>query len=171
MLKKYIHYRLRAAEAQFKVPCDYLHHMVDTSVSAFFAFSKIFGISEYRRVLPLDAWHVGRIVATQAQDCGTCVQIAVNRALADGVAPAVLQLAVHGRVDELEEPLADMYRFVKCVVEANPDDDAERKKVRDRWGDQGLVELSLAVASSQFYPLVKRTLGYAKSCALVQIEV
>ena len=36
MLKKYIHYRLRAAEAQFKVPCDYLHHMVDTSVSAFF---------------------------------------------------------------------------------------------------------------------------------------
>jgi hypothetical protein len=64
-----------------------------------------------------------------------------------------------------------VYRFAEAVVTASPDADALRPRVAEHFGEEGLVELALAIASSRFFPIVKRTLGYARSCSLVTIEV
>ena len=44
----------------------------------------------------MEAWHLARLAATQAEDCGTCVQIVVTLAKADGVAPGLIQTALAG---------------------------------------------------------------------------
>ena len=39
------------------------------------------------------------------------------------------------------------------------------------YGDRGLVELALAIASCRVFPITKRALGYGTSCAAVTIEL
>jgi hypothetical protein len=45
-----------------------------------------------------------------------------------------------------------------------------REQLQNRYGDAGLVELALAISSSQVYPITKRALGYATSCAKVTLN-
>ena len=73
--------------------------------------------------------------------------------------------------DALPEDLADVYHFTAAVVRATGDEESLRQRIRYRYGEDGLVELALAIASARVFPITKRALGYAKSCALVQVEV
>jgi hypothetical protein len=38
-------------------------------------------------------------------------------------------------------------------------------------GDEGLVEMALAIASCRVFPITKRALGYAVSCSAVAVRV
>ena len=75
------------------------------------------------------------------------------------------------RPDVLPEDLAEVYRFTSGVVGATGEEDALRERIRQRYGEDGLVELGLAIASARVFPITKRALGYATACALVDIEV
>lgn len=136
---------------------------------AFFRFSKIFSIAEYRDGLPADAYHVARIVAARDEGCGTCVQIEVNLAKASGVPSALLQAVINRNLDALPPPILDVYQFVEMVVTSAEEDDSLRQKIITHYGERGLVELALAIGTSRFFPIVKRTLGYATTCANVHI--
>ena len=46
-----------------------------------------------------------------------------------------------------------------------------RERVRERYGEEGLVELALGIAAARVFPVVKRALGYATSCALVKVKI
>ncbi len=150
---------------------DYVRHIVRTSLRSFFKFTKILGVAEYRRVLPPEPYHVARIVATRDADCGTCLQSEVNEAKRAGLDHNMLKAVVDGNVDSLNEELADAYRFAEAVVTANGKDQELRERIRQRYGDEGLVELSMAMAVCRFFPVMKRGLGYATSCREVEIHV
>ena len=109
-------------------------------------------------------------VAARDADCGTCVQIEVNLARKAGMPVDLLKSVVAERPDDLPLDLAEVYRFAQAVVEARDDEDL-RQKMRDRYGEEGLVELALAMAACRVFPIVKRTLGYAKSCSAVEVRV
>lgn len=126
-----------------------------------------------RRGVPREAAHLAALGATLAQDCGSCVQIAVTMARRDGVAAPLLRAALQAPAT-LEPALADALSFGGLA--ARPDAPGEeldplRERLRDRWGDRGLVDLSLAVAGAQGFPVLKRALGFARSCRLVEVEV
>jgi hypothetical protein len=95
----------------------------------------------------------------------------VNLARSAGVRAEVLRAAVKQLPDELPAELADVYRFAQAVVEAQGAEGEWRERVRERYGEEALVELALAIAAARVFPTTKRALGYATSCALVQIEV
>jgi hypothetical protein len=78
---------------------------------------------------------------------------------------------VNGNTEELPPELVDVFRFASSVVTAAGDEDELREVLRKRYGERGLIELAYAIASSQIPPLVKRSLGYAKSCSLVPVRV
>lgn len=44
-------------------------------------------------------------------------------------------------------------------------------RLRERYGEEGLVELALAIASARVFPVTKRALGYALSCSKVEVRV
>ena len=64
-----------------------------------------------------------------------------------------------------------MYRFTEAVVRKNGDEGDWRERLRERYGDEGIVELSLGIALARVFPTTKRALGYATHCHLVEVEV
>ena len=171
MLRRLVLRRLDAEERRLGgVSLEYLRHVARTSLPAFLKFALFTPLAGHRKKLPPDAYHLARVVAVQHEDCGTCVQIEVNLARKDGVAPELLRAALKGRLDELPPDLADVCRFARTVSEQG--DDVElRERLRARYGDEGLVELALGIAAARVFPTTKRALGYATSCSLVEVEV
>jgi alkylhydroperoxidase family enzyme len=171
MLYRFISKRLDAAERVLGEPMDYLRHMARTSMRSFLDFAFRSPTAWKRRRLAREPYHVARLAAVQSEDCGPCVQTVVNLALADGVRPEVLEAIVRRRPEELDSELADVYAFALAVAEGTGDEERYREALRARYGDEGLVEMALAIAGARMYPAIKRTLGYATSCSLVQVRV
>jgi hypothetical protein len=171
MLRWLIRRRLDAEERKLGESVDYIRHVVDVSPAAFLRFCSILPFANSRKVLPKDAWFVAQIVAAQDEDCGTCVQIVVNLARQNGVEPALLRAVLAGNCHEMPPEMADVFQFTKAIVTATGDEGPLRETLRERYGERGLIELSYAIASSRIPPIVKRSLGYAKSCSVVPVEV
>ncbi len=122
------------------------------------------------RRLPREAFHIARLAATLAEDCGACVQIIVNVAQLEQVSASILNAALRQDLEALPPELADVFRFAQTVARGG--DDLElRVKLRTLHGEEGLVELALAIAAARVLPTVKRALGHAQSCSIVRPEV
>ena len=171
MIDRLISRKLEAEEKTLGASLDYLRHLARVSKRAFFKFALFTPLAAHRRVLPASACCVARIVASRDEDCGTCLQIEVNMARKQGVPAAVIRAVLDERVDALGPELADVYRFADAVVGATGGEDSLRPRLVARFGEEGLVELALAIASSRVFPVTKRALGYATSCARVEIEL
>jgi len=170
MIRTLILARLAKEERKLGESIDYVRYILHVSLRAFFRFVKIFSISNYRDTLPVDAYHIARIVAARDEDCGTCVQIEVNLAKASGISATALHSVINNNPEELPPHLAHVYRFVEAVVKSTGEEDALRPTIVDQYGEKGLIELALAIGASRFLPVTKRTLGYATKCTKVDIH-
>ncbi|HEX8395753.1 MAG TPA: hypothetical protein VF665_25595 [Longimicrobium sp.] len=173
MIKRLILSMLARAERQFRLPgsMDYMRMIAGQSTPAFLKFSLFLPLSAHRTRVPVEVWFAARLAATRAQDCGTCVQMVVNDALNRRVPPALVRDVVAQRMDALPAAVADAYAFGRAVAEQDVMADVLRERIIERHGEGGLVELSIAIASAQVFPITKRALGMAQSCSLVAVEV
>lgn len=171
MLRSVIGGRLNSIERQLGVSIDYVRFILKTSLRLFFKFAKIFSFAQCRKRLPADAFHVASIVAARHEDCGTCLQIAVNMATQEKTPLDVVQAVLDRRADDLPEDLAEVYHFTEAVVCHSGAEEPLRETIRQRWGDEALIELAMGIAASRVFPTVKRALGYAVSCSRVQVAV
>lgn len=158
-------------EERLGVELDYLREMGRVAPGALARMGLLFPLASYGRTVPAPVLHLARLGATLAEDCGPCVQIAVNMGREDGVPSSVLGDALHGRMEALAPELRDALAFGRSVADRDPGADLLRERLRDRYGDAGVVELALAVAAAQFYPVLKRGMGFARSCSLEGIRV
>jgi AhpD family alkylhydroperoxidase len=170
MIRYLILKQLDKEERSLGESLDYIRHVLRTSFSAFFKFALFTPLAQHRRKLPAAPYRVARIVATQDEDCGTCVQIEVNLARREGVSSEVIRAVLNNRPEDLTPELAEIYRFAKAVVAASEEYEL-RQRIRERYGEEGLVELAFGMAAARVFPVTKRALGYATSCALIEIEV
>lgn len=168
MLRSLLHRSLDRVEKQLGAPVDYLRYVADHDPAGMMKFGMLQPASSHRKVLPPEVVHAARIAATQEADCGTCVQIEVNAARASGVAPEAIRAVLSG--EPLSAPEADAVAFAQATV-AREDPAEPRQRILDRFGDRGVIELALAVTTAQVYPTMKRALGYATACSLVEVEV
>jgi alkylhydroperoxidase family enzyme len=168
MIRTILRKVLRRSEERLGVPMEEGHYMLEHAPGAMLAFSTVQAWTDRHRALPAEAYYVAKIAAYREEDCGTCLQIAVNLARHAGVDRDLVRIAAQGRDELLSPELRELYRFAQ--QQANRQDDDEiREHLRTRYGDEALVELALAIASSRMFPALKRTLGYAKSCSLVHV--
>lgn len=170
MLRWIILRKLDGVERELGESVDYLRHIVRHSIGAFLKFAKIMPLNDYRKQLPTDAWHVARIVATRDADCGPCTQIEINLARKDGVDSTILQSIIDDQPDKLPPSLGEVYRFTQAVLKDHPEADQLRESIRQRFGERGLIELSLAVAACRVFPTTKRMLGFATACAATRLR-
>lgn len=171
MIRKLIERRLAKAERELGAgSLDYARQILGTSLGAFRRFIKLREISPGPGPLPPGPYHVARIVASRREDCGTCLQIEVDRALKARVEPGVVREVLAGRPEGLPADLSDAYRFAESVVAATWDEGEFRERIRARHGEEGLVELALAIAAARSFPVIKRALGRAVSCRNVEIR-
>ncbi len=157
-------------EKKSGVSAEYARWMANVSPKAFMKFGKLGKLAQYRHTLPADASAVAHLVAARSEDCGPCVQIGINFSKQEGVSPDILRATYDRQPEKLPPKLADVYHFAESVV-LGGEDETLRERVRQHYGDEALIELGLGMAVARTFPLVKRTIGYAKSCSLMKIDI
>jgi alkylhydroperoxidase family enzyme len=160
MMRALINRRLASAERSLGASMDYLRFMMRASPRGFRRFATVLPLSGYRRVVPPDAYHVARLVATHDEHCTGCLQIEIVLARESGVGDDVIDAALDGRVELLTDPVRDAYQFAHAVVRATGDESLWRERVRGHFGDEGLVELALGIATARLFPVTRRALGF-----------
>lgn len=159
-----------AAERKFGEKLDYLRDIASASPAAFYKLALFLAFARHRKAAPLDAYYLASIGALLSEDCGPCLQIAVNQALAEGVSSSLISSAVVGGASLDAE--RRLYLDFGHAVSANmPEAEELRLKLAEKLSPAAMVELAIAVAGARVFPALKRGLGHAKSCSLVQIRV
>lgn len=169
IVRRVIERQLDKAETQLGQSVDYLRYLLRVAPGLFLKFSRFPGLAGYRKAAPKAALHVARLVATQEEDCGTCVQIGVKLALDEGLSPALIRQVLDGETGALSEELAEVYQFAQSVARHTYDEEPLRQALIQRYGEAAFAEIAMAVATAGVFPRLKRGLGYAKSCSQVRI--
>lgn len=171
MLARLVDPGLRRSERALGASLDYLRHIARVAPSAFAKFSLFTPLSGHRKHLPAAPYHLARIAAVRHEDCGTCLQIEANLAAQDGVDAPLIRAAVRGQDEALPDELRTVTRFARAVAAASGEEEQYRADLLERYGEAGMVELALGIATSRVFPSTKRALGYATACSLVTIDI
>ena len=86
-----------------------------------------------------------------------------------GVAPATLAAIVAGDAARLSPEVALGVRFARAVLAHDPDVDACREEIVQRWGARAVLALAFSVMNAQLYPTLKYALGYGKACTRIVV--
>ena len=162
---------LRQQEEAVGESMDYLRDVARASRSALFKFGLFAPLARHRTAASPAALAVARLVATRHEDCGPCLQTCVRLASGDGVDAEVIRAVLASRPEDLDAPLARVYRYAEAVASAALEATELAAEIAAEQGEKALVDLALAIASVRVFPTLKRGLGYAQSCSLITIEV
>jgi hypothetical protein len=170
MLKAMIHrYIRRGFEQPFGYDASYLHALVDADLASFLKFSVVTGLVP-RRAAPAEAVAAAGLVGTLTEDCGPCTQIGVDIALKGGARPAVVRAILAGDETAMGEDAALGYRFARAALAHDlKASEAARDEVVRRWGEKGMIALSLSLTTARMYPTLKYAMGYGKTCSKVSV--
>jgi len=160
---------IRGMEKQLGVELDHLRTMGRVAPGLLGRLAMFMPLLAYRRRVPAELMHMAGIGATMAQDCGSCLQIAVNVALASGLSRELVEAAVRGRTESMTEAQAEALQYGERVA-AGLDSEEVRRSLEARLGEPGMVELASSVAAAQYYPVPERGMGVAQACRIDEIR-
>ena len=158
-------------ERGFGQSMNYLRDIAGSSLGAFFKYALFIPMSRHRKAASPEIAAVAWIAAMRHEDCGPCLQITVDHALASGVDRKLVRAALAGDRDALGDSLGEVYEYATAVASGDPRANALSDALRERLGRDVLVDLALGIASARVFPTLKRALGHARSCSLVRVEV
>ena len=161
---------LRATRKRYGYDTSYLEMMLEQSPKAFFKFAPLMKASSHREVVAVDASFAAKLVGALAEDCGPCTQLCVDMALEAGMAKNQIEAVLRRDARAMNNDTALGFRFADAVVRRSADDEQHRDAIRARWGDKGVIDLTLALQMGRIFPMVKAGLGYAKQCRRVSID-
>ena len=164
MLQRILSGVVTRIETFLGVPLPHLRLMIREAPGALVPTFLLMPIGAYGKRVPADVLHMARIGGARAQDCGECLQIAVNMALRDGLPAAKVEAAI-GSGDGLSPHQLQALEF-GTRVGAGTDDPEGRQAIREAWGERGVIELAMAVAGAVVFPVMKRGMGMAVSCSV-----
>ena len=170
MLNKIIDHVITREEHKLGTRLDYLRDIAGESESAFFKFALALPFARHRQVLPKTAYHLAIIVTTQTEDCGECLQMAVQAALREEVPSHYLRAALDHNFHLLPDALHEVCEFAESVAQGSNHPE-HHDAIRDRYGAKGLVELGFVIAGSRLFPTLKRALGRATACSSAAVQL
>ena len=170
MLKAFLSRQLGKMERQFDYDASYMRQMLHVSPATFLKFSFITQVVD-RKAAPGEILAAAGIAGTLAEDCGPCTQISVDMAAAGGVKAEVLRAILAGDEAAMGETAALGWRFARASLARDMEAaDPLRDEIVRRWGDKGLMAVSLAITTARMYPTLKYALGYGKACSRVTVQ-
>lgn len=161
---------LNVMSVRYDYDVSYMAHMLEVSPSAFFKFTALTKLAQHREAAPEEAMFAAKLVGALAEDCGPCVQLVVNMAKEAGMSDNQIEAVLTRDTVEMSADTVLGFQFADAVVQHSSQADAVRQAVRDRWGDAGVLDLTLALQIGRVFPMVKTGLGYAKSCHRVVVS-
>jgi len=165
MVKWMMEWGIRRVERELGVELDHLRTIGRVAPGLLGRVAMFMPLLAYRRRVPNDLLQMAVLGATLAQDCGHCLQIAVNVAVKSGLAPELVEAAVRGHHQALREGQAEALLFGERVATGLDGEDV-RESLLARVGEGGVVELASAVAGAQYFPVLKRAMGLSRACRI-----
>ena len=161
---------LRATSKRYGYDTSYLEMMLKASPSAFFKFAALMKAANHRELVAIEASFAAKLVGALAEDCGPCTQLCVDMALEAGMPKDQIEAVLRRDVGAMNSATILGFRFADAVARRSMDDDEPRDAVRTRWGEKGVIDLTLALQMGRMFPMVKAGLGYAKECRRVSVD-
>src|SRR6185436_15142036 len=125
---------IRYGEKKLGVSLDYMREIAAEAPAAFRLLGRVSQLGQSLKPADRHAAHMAGLGAAMHDDCGTCVQIHINLARADGVAEDVLRRAVAGEASTLPATLAESFRFGEAVAANDPEMHDLRDKLEATLG-------------------------------------
>jgi len=150
-------------EAKFQYDTEYLRTILDKHPDAFATFADFIPLSQLRRDLPLDAFFVAKLTAMKIADCSACLELNIKMAIDAGLDKDLVKAIVEE--GELNEELAQVRAYTKQVATHRSVAPEDVETLREFYGTTACIELAFAIASVGVFPLIKRAMGLATSCA------
>ncbi|MFZ5728746.1 MAG: hypothetical protein A2882_05105 [Phenylobacterium sp. RIFCSPHIGHO2_01_FULL_70_10] len=167
MLKTLLGRQLDRFERTWSYDASYLRRLLAASPVSVLKFGLVSGMAP-RDGAPLGAVAAAEIAATLSEDCGPCVQIVVDKALAAGLAPEVLRAILDGNPEGMGREAAIGWRFARASLDRDlATTDPLREEIVGLWGERGLAAIALALTAARLYPTLKYALGYGRTCMRV----
>jgi hypothetical protein len=168
MIRWFLRRQIAAFERTWNYNADY-REVIDADPRAFLTFSKVIGIGNYRKDVPIAPHYAAKIVAAMAEDCGPCTQLVVDMAERDGVDPAILRAIVARDLKAMPYDVALAARFAEMSLRHAPVADDLREEVVSRFGKRGLISFAFAIVSARQFPTLKYALGHGRACTRVTV--
>lgn len=155
--------------ADYRYDVSYMRAMLKASPAAFFKFAPIMRLAAHRARAPIDALYAAKLVGALREDCGPCVQLVATMARRAGVSAADVEAIVRSDAAAMTADAALGFRFAAALVGRTEELAAAREAVKERWGEAGVIDLTLGAQVSRIFPMVKAGLGHAQSCERIRI--
>jgi hypothetical protein len=169
MLKWFLRRWIDKFERTWNYDASYMREVLEADPRALMVFSKVQGLSHYRKDVPLAVYCAAGIVSTMAEDCGPCTQLGIEMAQREGVDPAILRAIVARDLAAMPYEVALAFRFAEASLQHAPEADDLREEVVRRFGKRGLVSLSFALVAGRIFPTLKYALGAGHACTRLTI--
>jgi hypothetical protein len=169
MLKWFLRRWIEKFERTWSYDASYLRDVLDADPRALLAFSKVAGISNYRKDVPPAVYVAAGLVGVMAEDCGPCTQLSIDMAQRAGVDPAILRAVVARDFTAMPDDVVLAVRFAEASLRHAGEADELREEVLRRFGKRGLVSLAFALTSARLYPTLKYAMGHGRACQRVTI--
>jgi len=157
-------------ENHYNYDSTYMRELLESSSEGFAKFANFLPLSSHREKLTAEDYWIVKLAAMQIEDCGDCLQLNVRMALESGVAKPLIEAAIKGG-STLPDALKDVYDYARHVASNDIIDLELVDRIATRYDKGALLEFGLCIATAKVFPTIKRTLGYTRSCSMVEIEV
>lgn len=147
----------------------YVHAIAAAPGHALEKFQHFMPVTMHRHAASADLFHMAKIGATLAEDCGPCALTAAQGALRDGVGRDLVNLALRG--DPPAGDLRTAFDFGRAIAQASADAPTFGEAIEAAHGPTVRLELAMTAAMVRAYPAMKRGLGLGQSCALTALSV
>jgi hypothetical protein len=169
MLKKILHYFISKLERKYGYDAGYLHAMIESSPALAREFSHVPKLSQYRKKAPVRLHALAGLAAAKSEDCGPCLQLGIDMSHEAGVDTETLKKVVKNP-EQLSGDDKLVFDYATAVANNAADAESLRQQVEKKFGRDILIELAMAIATTRVYPALKRGMGYAKSCQIVNFD-
>ena len=157
-------------DEHYQYDSTYMRELLETSPDGFEKFNNIMPLTGHRELLDLTSYWVAKLAAMKSEDCGDCLQLNVRMALESGLDKEIVAEVVKGGRN-LSGEFKDVYDFAEGLACNTLTDDDLVQRIESRFDKGQLLEFGLCISTAVIFPIIKRAVGYTKSCSIVDITV
>ncbi|WP_190365973.1 hypothetical protein [Pseudoalteromonas sp. S16_S37] len=170
MIRYFLNKMLLAMKHKYDYDIGYMQDVLNADLIAFIKFMGFQSLSAHCKNVPAEVIYAARLRAIIWEDCGPCTQLVTNMALEDNVSAKTIAGIINWDVSTLSNDIILVMEFTDLVLTHNPKADELRAKLKQAWGEVGLISIALAISSMRVYPTLKYALGYAKACTRINVK-
>ena len=157
-------------ESHYQYDATYLRELFRYSPEVYEKFDTFMSLAQHNEQLDPEVYWLAKITSMHVEDCGQCLQLCVFMATEHGISKELINSALSGGSD-LPDSLKDIFMYTRCVAGNTDIPEDLEERIHGKLDSPSLIELALCIACAKVFPALKRTLGYAKSCHLIEIQV